>query len=331
MGKKGHSGIPMSIFLLMSGLAVEAFGASDPITVQGQVRYPNGPAERAVVYLMGEGPGVSRPGPIELTIRQEGLAFRPSFGVITPGSTVRFENLDHEIHNIKSTSPGNRFDLGAHLPGQIKEVVLKKKGPVRLQCSIHSGMDAILYVVPSIHFAVTDNQGRFEIRNIPLGSYRGEVWALRMTASEIKDSGRTIRLSSGTVNLDFDLSPSAPPGSDLSEVIERDWAPVLREIRTALDEAMNSWTSGRKTTASLRVMKAYSRLYNGSGLQSAIAQRLGKSRAADHDGRFNLLSKGVTEGDPGPEDVSAWRQQKEVLLRGLMRDAEKLHSSDRGR
>ena len=308
--------VTLMIFL-PSGNSVAVQGEA---TVLGQVRFETGPARESIVYLLSRDPGHSSPAPMVMTLRQKGLNFEPRFGIVTPVSTIRFENNDDEMHNIKSNSPGNRFDTGVHMPGTIKEVVLKRAGPVRLRCSIHSEMRAFLFVSPSTYYGVVDSRGRFSIDQVPYGTYRAEVWNQRMTLQEIRDSGRSILVGEEPIRLNFDLKPSAPEGSDLADVVNRDWRPVQIEIRKALDQAMARWKNGGKTAAMLKVMTTHSRLFNESGLYDAIAQRLGKTEAAVHNRRFNALMKALNKDRPSPLDEGRWMLLTKALLDGLDQD-----------
>ena len=293
-------------------------------TVKGQVRLKSVPVENAVVYLAGMDPSRPPAPLINLTIIQKDLSFRPAFGVVTVGSTIRFENHDKEMHNVKSRSPGNRFDLGAHLPGGIKKVVLKKTGAVLLKCSIHDAMQAVLFVAPSIYFSVTDRFGRFEIRDVPEGPYRGEVWTPRLTPQEVKSHGRVLQVSSKNNPLKFDLNPSAPPGASLFDVADKDWGLVLEEMNAGLTQARLWWMGGKGTKALIQMLTVHSKLFGQSGLKNAISERLGISPVNEHDRVFNLLIKGIQKKNPTPGEEAAWEDQKEKLLNGLKTDVQKL-------
>ena len=51
---------------------------------------------------------------------------------------------------------------------------------------------------------------------------------------------------------------------------------------------------------SFKSMTAHARHYNKSGFHDAIVQRLGKIRAAEHDDRFNALTKALNKDRPSP-------------------------------
>jgi plastocyanin len=318
----------------LSGLAVAfilsgSFGSAtqadqDRGTVKGEVLINAAPAARAVVYLQPQGSRPSEPAPREVTIIQEQLRFKPSFSVVQAGTTVRFENHDDEIHNIYSKSGANRFDTGAHLPGTAKKVTLKEPGAVPLRCRTHQNMRGLIFVSPSPYYSVTDDRGQFEIQNVPPGSYRVEVWHPRLTAEESKRGGQVLEVGAGPTVLELRFNAKAASGVDLTETADQDWTSVVEQIHVELERAIASWKKGNRTAATSTVMSSVSRLYGESGLRNAIAEQLGKTRADEHERRFDLIRKQV-QGVGGTEPVTetALRREETLLIDGLTADVKK--------
>lgn len=296
-------------------------------TLQGEVRFDDEPVREAVVYLVREGE-TERPSPMTLTITQDGLVFHPPFAVATPGSVVRFENHDLEIHNVKSDSPGNRFDLGAHMPGQIREVVLKRAEAVRLRCKIHDRMRAIIYVAPSADFAVTDDDGRFAIGGLLPGSYRAVLWHQRLRDEEVEAAERVVLIEDRDIRLDVALKPSSPTDAILPDSARRDWLPVVDDIEQRLEEGLTRWKKGSTSGAARTVMQAHAQLYGGSGLKEAIIARIGADRSARHEERFSRLVQAIQSEKLSPELEAGWKRERVGLLDELRRDARAINSPD---
>ena len=117
----------------------------------------------AVVYLEG---AFARPAtPPVARILQKDLTFIPSLLPVQLGTKVEFPNLDDTYHNIFSFSPPKRFDLGRYrsderpVPSQTFDVA----GLVTLRCDIHEHMRALILVLATPHFVVTDAEGRFMV------------------------------------------------------------------------------------------------------------------------------------------------------------------------
>ncbi|MEW6681413.1 MAG: plastocyanin/azurin family copper-binding protein [Nitrospirota bacterium] len=295
--------------------------------VTGRVLFNSEPADGAVVFLQPP-PGLSfAPSSAPHTIRQEKLRFEPDFLVVPAGATIRFENHDDEIHNIHSRAAENRFDTGAHLPGTVKEVTLKNPGAVPIRCRTHQSMRGLIIVAPSPYFAVADKLGRFEIPNVPPGHYRLEAWHPRLTAEERDRGAVDMDLDMGRQVVDLRFTAKAPAGTDLTETTDRDWISVVEQVRTELDRAIGHWKNGSITAATSRVMSVQSRLYNESGLRDAIAEVLGKARAAEHERRLDALRKQIQGIGTASATEAVLEREAASLVAGLMRDAEKLPGS----
>jgi plastocyanin len=121
------------------------------------------------------------------TISQTNARFAPSFLVIAAGQTVQFPNDDVIVHNVFSFSRPNDFDLGLYPKGESKSVTFRHPGVVRVYCSIHQSMSAVIYVAPSPHHTLVAADGAFLLRDVPPGRYRLRTWngKLPSTAAEV--------------------------------------------------------------------------------------------------------------------------------------------------
>jgi plastocyanin len=135
---------------------------------------PNPPV--AVVYLEGDFP--LRPDPATQQMAQKGLMFVPSLLPVQVGTRVEFPNEDPTYHNIFSFSPAKRFDLGRYRSDEkpSPSVVFDKPGLVTLRCDIHEHMRALILVLATPYFALTDTDGRFRLEGVPPGHYVIKAW-----------------------------------------------------------------------------------------------------------------------------------------------------------
>jgi plastocyanin len=107
---------------------------------------------------------------------QRNEAFAPHVMAIVAGTTVDFPNNDETYHNVFSLSSTKAFDLGRYAAGRSKSVRFDRPGIVRVFCDIHSHMSAFILVFAHRHFAVTDDEGRYRIDNVPPGTYTVIAW-----------------------------------------------------------------------------------------------------------------------------------------------------------
>ena len=87
-------------------------------------------------------------------------------------------------------------------PGTRKSIRFDRPGIVRVFCDIHSHMSAFILVFAHRYFAVTDDDGRYHIDNVPPGTYNVVAWneamAQRVAA---RDGARRRRRSRAVVPL----------------------------------------------------------------------------------------------------------------------------------
>jgi plastocyanin len=158
---------------------------------------------RSVVYLdpAPHGAFEFREEP-HATMDQRNESFVPHVLAIVAGTTVDFPNSDRTYHNVFSLSKTKSFDLGRYAAGRSKAVRFEKPGIVRVFCDIHSHMSAFILVFAHRFFAVTDDEGRYRIDNVPPGSYNVFAW----NESVQTDSRRaTVPEAGGDVELNFAL------------------------------------------------------------------------------------------------------------------------------
>lgn len=133
-------------------------------------------------------------------ISQKNARFSPPFMAIAAGQTVELDNDDRIVHNVFSYSPPKRFDLGLYPAGETRRVTFDKPGVTDLFCSIHSKMNATIFVAPSPYFSEVEPDGAFEIEGIPPGRYVLKTWCRKLPGLEqtIEVSGAgvtSVRLS----------------------------------------------------------------------------------------------------------------------------------------
>lgn len=103
-------------------------------------------------------------------------AFAPEVIAVARGAEVRFVNQGRKIHNVISSSPAKKFDLGMLAAGENGSVVFDQSGVVHVGCKAEPAMEAYVVVVDGKHFAVGDERGLFEIQNVAPGSYVVDAW-----------------------------------------------------------------------------------------------------------------------------------------------------------
>ncbi len=142
----------------------------------GAIAKPEPP--RAVVYLDGLSTG--KPTNVRTNqILQKGYQFSPAILPIQVGSSVQFPNRDDDYHHVFSYSKAREFDLGRYLKTEEpRPIVFNKPGVVKVGCEIHDHMRAVILVLNTPCFTVTDSQGKYRLllQDVPPGKYTLKAW-----------------------------------------------------------------------------------------------------------------------------------------------------------
>jgi plastocyanin len=175
-----------------AGLAAEETG-----TVRGTVTVTKQKTNAHAVVSI-EAPGLAFTPPAEpVQIDQKGFRFIPHITLAVPGTTIRFLNNDPEPHNVYS--PEGRYNLGTWPTGETRDHVFDKPGIFTQLCNIHPDMLAYVVVLETPYSAVTDADGKFEVKGVPPGKYLLWAWHEKKDGLE-----QEITVEAGQV-LDLDL------------------------------------------------------------------------------------------------------------------------------
>jgi hypothetical protein len=138
-----------------------------------------GDLANAFVYIKSGLEGKTFPIPPEpVTIDQSGCWFRPRVLGIQVGQILKVVNSDPVTHNIHPMAEINRewnHSQGSGDP-PIARKFIKPEIMIPVKCNIHSWMHAFIGVLDHPYFAVSQDDGKFEIRNLPPGTYTLAVW-----------------------------------------------------------------------------------------------------------------------------------------------------------
>lgn len=166
------------------------------IVSKGGVLAPMPPL--AVIYLEGAFP--KRIAAPTKQVIQKDLIFIPALLPVQVGTRVEFPNLDDTYHNIFSFSPPKRFDLGRYRSNEvpIPSVLFDAAGLVTLRCDIHEHMRALILVLDTPHFVMSDTEGRYRLSGLPAGRYTLKAWLTSKTTREqpvTLTSGSTLKVN----------------------------------------------------------------------------------------------------------------------------------------
>ncbi|MSO60740.1 MAG: hypothetical protein EXQ50_01390 [Acidobacteria bacterium] len=159
---------------------------SDPLCVPGPgavsellVVGPDHGLKNVFVYVKdGLGARTYATPATPVLLDQKGCQYLPHVVGVQVGQTIKISNSDALVHNVHAVPSVNReFNFGqpATVP-PVPRVFDRPEIGVPIRCDVHGWMNAYANVVPHPFFAVTREDGRFEIKGLPPGSYTIEVW-----------------------------------------------------------------------------------------------------------------------------------------------------------
>jgi plastocyanin len=152
------------------------FGAGG--TISGTVTVAGASSSADAVVYIEQVPGAQAP-PKPAVMDQRKMQFLPHVLPVVSGTAVKFLNSDPTPHNV--FSPDNeKYNLGTWPQGQTKDYTFDKCKTVPCVytqlCRVHPEMEGYIVVLQNPYFAVTGKDGKYEITDVPPGTYRLGVW-----------------------------------------------------------------------------------------------------------------------------------------------------------
>jgi len=136
----------------------------------------SGGIKNAVVIVEGVKRGKAMPT-IQARIDQLKCEYEPHVQVMVANSDITIVNSDPILHNIHFyQGSDDLFNIAQPLKGQSNAHAIQKAGFVYAECDVHGWMRGHVAVVDNPYYAVTDENGRFSIADLPAGVYPVRIW-----------------------------------------------------------------------------------------------------------------------------------------------------------
>jgi plastocyanin len=162
------------------------------------------------VVISVEGIGRGKPIVPEktvITFENRTCRFLPRTTVAVVGNVLEIVNSDPILHNthIRVDNRSGTTIMNVVQPAGVDVIIkpLQIAGFFDIRCDAHTFMEASIHVFEHPYFAVTDKTGRFEMAQVPPGTYRLRMWHEALGART-----KTITVpSAGSVSLDLVFGP----------------------------------------------------------------------------------------------------------------------------
>ena len=141
---------------------------------------------------------------------QQGCRYRPHVFGVQAGQPIEITNSDPTLHNVNAVASVNRgFNFGQPMQGMKNTATFTApEVMVRLKCDVHGWMSAYAGVLEHPYFAVTSGGGKFELKNVPAGTYTVEAWHEKLGAQT--QSVSVAEKESKEVTFSFKAAPTTP-------------------------------------------------------------------------------------------------------------------------
>jgi len=116
----------------------------------------------------------SQPVPLD----QQGCMYDPHIIALMAGQTLEVKNNDQTTHNIHPMPKDNREWNKSQPPGAapIDDSFARPEMAIPVKCNVHPWMKSYIFVFKNPYYAITSKDGKFEIKNLPPGTYTVEAW-----------------------------------------------------------------------------------------------------------------------------------------------------------
>jgi plastocyanin len=176
-------------------------------TITGRVVGTNGQGiAQAVVFIQALPAGVQRPTQTQQAMMdQVHKTFVPAVLPVMVGSEVHFPNHDQIHHHVYSFSRTKSFELPLYKGEEAPPVLFDKAGVVKIGCNIHDWMAAVILVVPTPFYAVTNEAGEFTVSGLPLGTVSLAAWH-ELSQTKVEETTQQIHVEQDIADVTFSLS-----------------------------------------------------------------------------------------------------------------------------
>lgn len=152
-------------------------------------------------------PGYAKTAADTIKMDNKMLRFTPHTVAVRVGQTLEIGNSDPVGHNsligfIKNKGQNPMIPAMGSFKLGPKQIAKTEIVPSSVSCSIHPHMKGYIFVQDHPYVAVSDKDGKFEIKNIPAGKHTLRLWNGKYV-EDVKIDGKKTKWSKGKYKIDI--------------------------------------------------------------------------------------------------------------------------------
>ena len=138
----------------------------------------NGGLENVFVYVTDKLDYYFEVPATPVKLDQKACHYTPHVLGVRVGQTLAITNSDDTLHNVHAMPNTNsEWNKGQALKNMVDEKKFTaREVMVPFKCDVHNWMHAYMGVIDHPYYAVTHDGGKFELKNLPAGTYTVAAW-----------------------------------------------------------------------------------------------------------------------------------------------------------
>jgi hypothetical protein len=142
------------------------------------VQVKDGGLAHVFVYVKSGVSGNYPPPSEPVVLDQQGCEYHPHVVAVQTNQPIKIRNSDDTLHNIHPRPTANQeFNIGQPRKGMESTKTFEKQEiMIPVGCDVHPWMRSYISVVEHPFFAVTKDDGTYEIKGLPAGEYEVEAY-----------------------------------------------------------------------------------------------------------------------------------------------------------
>lgn len=173
-----------------------------PLFAEDVVVSDKGSLANVLIYVKSGLEGKTfEPATAAVRFDQKGCSFQPHVVALRAKQPMEINNSDQVTHNIhpmpKENREWNQGQPGGSAP--IQREFTKPEVGIPVKCNVHAWMRSYIHVIDHPYFAVSSEEGAFEIANLPPGEYTIEAWHEKLG----QKTAKVTVAASGAATADF--------------------------------------------------------------------------------------------------------------------------------